>query len=95
MIVKSHHFQIFVGPARMRLAWQIFIKDVQFWLRVAIVYCLTRGEKPSPSGEDFSIHTECRSLRLATEFFRFPLVRISVLVVFLQLTLVSGESTGL
>ncbi len=37
-------------------------------------YCLTRGEKPSPSGEDFSMHTVCR-------FFRFPLVRISVLFV--------------
>jgi hypothetical protein len=34
-------------------------------------YCLARGEKPSPSGEDFSMHTVCR-------FFRFPLVRISV-----------------
>jgi len=27
------------------------------------------------------MHTVCRSLRLATEFFRFPLVRISVLFV--------------
>jgi hypothetical protein len=35
-------------------------------------YCLARGEKPSPSGEDLSMHTVWMSLRLATEFSDFP-----------------------